>query len=38
MTTTMRLNVQHLNICSLDSLHSWVERQILALRATRRIE
>lgn len=38
MTTTMRLNVQHLNICSLDSLHSWVERKILALGTTRRID
>jgi ribosome-associated translation inhibitor RaiA len=38
MTTTMRLNVQHLNIRSLDTLDSWVERQILALGATRQID
>ena len=34
----MRLNVQHLNIRSLDTLDSWVERQILALGAIRQID
>ena len=38
MTTTMRLNVQHLNIRSLDKLDSWVERQILALGERRQID
>lgn len=34
----MRLNVQHLNIRSLDALDSWVEKQILALGRARRID
>jgi ribosome-associated translation inhibitor RaiA len=34
----MRLNVQHLNIRSLDKIDSWVERQILALGANRQID
>ena len=34
----MRLNVQHLNIRSLERLDSWVERQILALAALRQID
>lgn len=34
----MRLNVQHLNIRSLDAVDSWVERQIFALGATRQID
>lgn len=38
MTTTMRLNVQHLNLRSLDKLDSWVERQILALGERRQID
>ncbi len=38
MTTTMRLNVQHLNIHSFAALDSWVERQILALGETRQID
>jgi ribosome-associated translation inhibitor RaiA len=38
MTTTMRLNVQHLNIRSLDALDSWVEQQILALGERRQID
>jgi len=38
MTTTMRLNLQHLNIRSLDSLDSWVEKQIFALGQARQID
>ena len=38
MTTTMRLNVQHLNIRSLDTLDTWVEKQILALGRARQID
>jgi ribosome-associated translation inhibitor RaiA len=38
MTNTMRLNVQHLNIRSLDALDSWVENQILALGRARQID
>jgi ribosome-associated translation inhibitor RaiA len=38
MTTTMRLNLQHLNLRSLDSLDSWVEKQILALGQARQID
>jgi ribosome-associated translation inhibitor RaiA len=38
MTTTMRLNVQHLNVRSLHTLDSWVEQQILALGATRQLD
>jgi ribosome-associated translation inhibitor RaiA len=38
MTTTMRVNVQHLNIRSLHQLDAWVERQILALGAARQID
>jgi ribosome-associated translation inhibitor RaiA len=34
----MRLNVQHLNIRSLDALDSWVEPQILALGERRQID
>lgn len=34
----MRLNLQHLNIRSLDSLDSWVEKQILALGRARQID
>lgn len=34
----MRLNVQHLNLRSLDPLDSWVERQIFALGRTRQID
>jgi ribosome-associated translation inhibitor RaiA len=34
----MRLNLQHLNLRSLDSLDSWVEKQILALGQVRQIE
>lgn len=34
----MRLNVQHLNIRSLDLLDAWVEKQILALGERRRID
>ena len=38
MKTTMRLNLQHLNIRSLDTLDSWVEKQILALGEMRQID
>ena len=38
MTTTMRLNVQHLNIRSLDRIDAWVETQLRALGATRQID
>jgi ribosome-associated translation inhibitor RaiA len=34
----MRLNLQHLNLRSLDSLDSWVEKQILALGRVRQID
>jgi ribosome-associated translation inhibitor RaiA len=34
----MRLNLQHLNLRSLDTLDSWVERQILALGQARQID
>ncbi len=34
----MRLNVQHLNIRSLDRLDSWVEEHIFALGRTRQID
>jgi len=34
----MRLNLQHLNLRSLDSLDSWVEKQILALGQARQID
>lgn len=34
----MRLNVQHLNIRSLDKLDSWVEKQIFALGRARQID
>lgn len=34
----MRLNLQHLNLPSLDSLDSWVEKQILALGQARQID
>ena len=38
MTTSMRLNVQHLNIPSLATLDAWVEKQIFALGRTRQID
>lgn len=38
MNNTMRLNVQHLNIRSLDAQDSWVENQILALGRARQID
>ena len=38
MTTTMRLNLKHLNLPSLHQLDSWVENQILALGQTRQID
>ena len=34
----MRLNLQHLNIRSLDTLDSWVEKQIFALSQARQID
>lgn len=34
----MRLNVQHLNLRSLDRLDSWVEKQIFALGRARQID
>ena len=34
----MRLNLQHLNLRSLDILDSWVEQQIFALGRTRQID
>ena len=34
----MRLNVQHLNLRSLDRLDSWIENQIFALGETRQID
>lgn len=38
MTTTMRLNVQHLNLRSLDTFDRWAEQQILALGQRRQID
>lgn len=38
MKTSMKLNVQHLNIRSNHRLDTWVEEQILALGRTRQIE
>ena len=38
MNTSMRLNVQHLNLPSLDVLDSWVEQQIFALGRARQID
>ncbi len=38
MATAMRLNLQHLNIRSLDKLDSWVEKQIFALGQARQID
>ena len=38
MTTNMKLNVQHLNIRSLDTLDSWVEKQIFTLGRARQID
>ena len=34
----MKLNVQHLNIRSLDTLDSWVEKQIFTLGRARQID
>lgn len=34
----MKLNVQHLNLRSLDRLDSWVEKQIFALGRARQID
>lgn len=34
----MRLNVQHMNIRSLDTLDSWVEKQIFTLGRARQID
>ena len=34
----MRLNLQHLNLRSLDTLDSWVEKQIFALGQARQID
>lgn len=34
----MRLNLQHVNLRSLDKLDSWVEKQIFALGQTRQID
>ena len=34
----MRLNVQHLNIRSVDTLDSWVEKQVFSLRRARQID
>lgn len=36
--TTMRLNVQHLNIRPRDLLSEWMEKQLRALGATRQID
>jgi ribosome-associated translation inhibitor RaiA len=38
MTTTMRINVRHLNLRSRDGLDRWVEEKILALGEARRID
>lgn len=34
----MRLNLQHLNVRSFESIDTWVEKQILALGAIRQID
>jgi hypothetical protein len=36
--TTMRINLQHLNLRSRDGLDRWVEENILALGETRQID
>jgi ribosome-associated translation inhibitor RaiA len=38
MNPVMRLNVQHHNVRSIDSLDSWVERHIFALSRARQID
>ena len=38
MTTNMRMNVQHLNIRSLDMMNAWVEKQLRALGTIRQID
>ena len=38
MTTTIRLNVQRLNLHSIHGLEAWMERQVQALGAVRRID
>jgi ribosome-associated translation inhibitor RaiA len=38
MTTTIRLNVQPLNLRAARGLEAWIERQVQALGAARRID
>jgi len=38
MTTAMRLNLQHFNLRPLDTLDSWVEKQITSLGQARQID
>ena len=38
MTTSMRLNLQHFNIPSMDTLDSWVEKQVFSLGRARQID
>ena len=38
MTTTMKLNVQQLNLRSVGALHSWVARQLASLGSARQID
>ena len=38
MTTTMKLNVQHLNLRPVGAVHSWVARQLSAIGQVRQID
>ncbi len=38
MPTSMRLNVQHLNLPAMETLDSWVEKQIFTLGRARQID
>jgi ribosome-associated translation inhibitor RaiA len=38
MTTTMKLNLQHLNLRALDAVDAWIERQLSPLARLRQID
>ncbi|RFC42410.1 MAG: Sigma 54 modulation protein / S30EA ribosomal protein [Verrucomicrobia bacterium] len=38
MSTTMRLNLHHLNLHSLETIDAWVKKQLFALGQARRID
>jgi ribosome-associated translation inhibitor RaiA len=38
MSTTMRLNLHHLNLHSLETIDTWVKKQLFALGQARRID